>query len=77
MPTTELGKAQALKALAERREANKGRKPFDNTTLYAGEDMHFGCDTCNADFTVDELYTPPRPRNCGPCTMIIENGWLN
>ncbi len=76
MPVTELGKEQALKALAERRAANKGRKPIDNSKLHAGEDMHFGCDTCNADFTVPEDYMPPRPRDCPPCTTLKQRGWL-
>lgn len=77
MPATELGKEQALKALAERRQANKGRKPIDNSTLPAGSEMHFLCKTCNADFTVDEDYTPPRPKDCPECTAMRKLGWLN
>jgi len=72
---TTQGKVAALKALEERREANRNRKSVDNASLYAGSSMHFGCLGCNAEITVPENYIT-RPKLCSECQALKDLGWL-
>ncbi len=76
MVATELGKDQALKALAERREANKTITRIDNSKLYAGEPMYFYCIGCGAQIMVPEGYIT-KPDCCPECTAMRKLGWLN
>ncbi len=72
-----MDQAQALKDLSARRAENKNRQPVDNSSLPAGSPMHFDCLACNADFEVDEDYTPPRPEHCRLCVPLLKAGLLN
>ncbi len=72
---TQQGKEAALKALATRREANKTRKRVNNSSLYAGSDMHFDCITCGGDIVVPENYVT-KPDLCDECQALKSAGWL-
>lgn len=72
---TTQGKAVALKALEERREANRDRESIDDASLYAGSLMHFDCLGCNAGITAPENYIT-RPKLCTECQALKDLGWL-
>jgi len=72
---TTQGKTVALKALKERRKANRNRESIDNASLYAGSSMHFDCLGCNADISVPESYIT-RPKLCAECQALKDLGWL-
>jgi hypothetical protein len=72
---TTFGKEHALRALAERRAKNRDRQPIDNSSLYAGSPMYFGCIACNAVIAVPESYIT-RPTLCCECEAMNELGWL-
>lgn len=76
IPTADNETEWAFHAFLERRLANKGRKPIDNSKLQAGEPMHFVCSPCNGDIVVEEVYKPPRPQYCAECTKLELQGLL-
>ena len=75
MPVTEQGKAAALKALEERREANKDQERVNNSSLPAGSPMYFYCITCGQEMTEPEGYIS-RTKTCTECTALKDLGWL-
>lgn len=66
----------AYKRLERRRLKNRHRPIIRNEDVQAGEDMHFACIDCRADFTVPENYIPPRPKRCPECTKMHKRGWI-
>jgi transcription elongation factor Elf1 len=72
---TTRGKEFAIKALQQRREKNKKRKPVENQKLQAGSPMYFDCIACNASISVPELYVT-KPELCKECAALKELGWL-
>lgn len=75
-PATKGGKEYALQKLKERIEKNKNEDWHQvNIGLPAGADMFFGCDRCNGEIRVPELYTD-RPHLCPECQALKDCGWL-
>ena len=78
-PVTE-GKKAALKALAERREANANKKKINNAALWAGQPMYFYCSSCDGlSDVLPESYIPGpnRPKHlCDKCQAMQDKGWL-
>jgi hypothetical protein len=75
---TEKGKELALKALQERRD-NPPEK-IDNSTLYAGSDMYYYCQSCGHLVDIlpenwDPRFTQPK-RLCDECQALKNLGWL-
>jgi hypothetical protein len=75
IPATERGRAAAVAALQQRREANRGKPRLDNASLPAGSPMTYYCIGCGADIVVPEnwLY---KPSLCTECTALDELGWM-
>jgi len=72
---TTQGKEVALRALEERRQANRDRERIDNSSLYAGSPMHFDCSGCGEDIVVPENYITC-PKLCPECQALKDVGWL-
>lgn len=75
MLATTHGKDYALRELAKRRKRNKGRAPFDNSSLHAGSPMYFPCDACGEPVRHPEDYLT-RVRLCVECQALQAMGWL-
>ena len=73
---TTQGKAFALKALADRREANRKREPINNSALHAGEPVYLDCIACGAPIAHVETYIV-RIELCAECSALHALGWLN
>lgn len=73
MVATELGKAHALAALAERR-ANRPTLPR-NEDFPAGSPMYFACIGCGAAIVVHEGWTA-KPDLCPECAALAALGWM-
>jgi hypothetical protein len=72
---TAQGKEYAIVKLKERREKNKGKPEFDNSSLPAGSPMYFPCLTCGDMISVPESYIY-KPSLCSECAALKELGWL-
>jgi hypothetical protein len=75
MTATAQGKEHALAELARRRALFKDRPHIDNSRLYAGDPMYYGCIGCNAIITVPEDWLT-RPKMCPECQALHDLGWL-
>lgn len=75
MPATEQGKEYALQMLQLRRDKNKGKQKFDNSSLPAGAPMYFPCLSCGDLISVPESYIS-RPSLCSECQALKKMGWL-
>jgi hypothetical protein len=73
MVATELGKAHALAALAERR-ANRPVLPR-NESLPAGSPMFFACIGCGGEIVVAEDWRT-KPDLCRECAALAALGWM-
>jgi len=72
---TTQGKDAAVKALEERRKANKGKPRINNSSLHAGSPMYFYCIGCGGEIVVPESYTS-KPDCCRECEAMKKLGWL-
>jgi RNA polymerase-binding transcription factor DksA len=64
-----------VRALAVRRQRNKGIIRIDNRTLRAGSPMYFYCRLCGGEIQLPETFDPPAPSHCDDCHSLREQGW--
>lgn len=64
-----------VRALAVRRQRNKGIVRIDNRTLHAGSPMYYYCRMCGGEMSLPEAHDPPAPSHCDDCRSLREQGW--